>query len=99
MPLKSYHLFNQWRGIEIFGEDFKDALMRKKSLKRPDRFISPGVKEEGATISIKSIVGELDTSERCSSRGESKIIRMLIEASDGQYFDVDATEKELVFVQ
>jgi hypothetical protein len=87
-----YRLYNEWRGISIFGESLEDALMRKKELQMADRFFKATGdmttnKEQGAILTISKILGIKD-----GARGNDKCLTALVEFSDSQIKEVDAKE-------
>lgn len=86
--INEYRLFNEWRGRTLFGESLTDAVIRAKTLQRPDKF-EGGVKvANGDLIIIKGVVKIRDTSN--SNRGNKAFESVVVEADDGQYIQVDA---------
>jgi len=88
--LKTYKLFNEWRGIKLYGETLTDALIRAKKLQRPDKFFDGHRIEDGGVIEIVGVKQTVDTSQ--STRGGHPYEAVIIETSDGQYLEVCATE-------
>lgn len=85
--MKKFNLFNEWRRITIYGDNLKDAILRKKEFQRPDKY-SNGVKsEEGEWIVVKKIHGYVDTA--INRR------QVLFECVDGRIFVIDAAEENV----
>lgn len=93
MTIYQYRLFNEWRGISIYGESLQDAILRKKTLQRPDKFADGRKIADGEIMNIKRIVGLVDTSHQINiMRDMKQITRALVEMEDGQIVECDAVQ-------
>lgn len=100
MTIYQFSLFNEWRGISIYGESLKDAILRKKTLQRPDKF-NGGLKvAEGEEMHVKNVIGIADVSNTINvMRDMKQIERAIVETDSGQIVEVDATRKEVFFTE
>jgi hypothetical protein len=104
--MNKYTFFNEFRKNEIFGEDYEDALLRKKEIQFADKFI-PGIpypdnkivgaiKKISKVISIKESdeTGHLYKNGSVSCRGNKKYFSALVEFDDKTISEIDATVEE-----
>lgn len=96
MTIYRFNLFNEWRGISIYGENLQDAILRKKTLQRPDKFADGRRIADGETFTVKSIIGIVDTSSSVNVMRDIKTItRALVEMDGGQIVEVDAIQHDV----
>lgn len=96
--MKKYQLYNEFNGIEIYGEDPIDAVNRRKSFPRPkhqegekvygERMIANMV--ESPALIIKQALEIEDTTG--SKRGSDEYITVIAECENGQIVAIDMKE-------
>jgi len=93
--VNKYTLFNEHMEIDIYGNDPKDAIMRRKRFPRPR--IQEGERLYGTQmianyveqpdLIVKNVIGIEDTNS--STRGNKPYIRVIVETSDGTIHPID----------
>ena len=95
--MKKFKLYSEWRGVEIYGDNLGDAIIRHQNFQKPDRFAEvTGIKGSkvthgnGAWIKVKRMIGIENTMN--STRGNDKFIRVIFELDDRSVVSFDAVE-------
>ena len=85
--MKKYKLYDEFCGMEIYGKDLADAIIRAGELLRPSIFDgSQAIKQPPEYV--VAVVGYEDVSS--SRRGNDIFERALVEVADGRILQVDA---------
>lgn len=101
--MKKYRLFSEFCDVEIYGENFIDALKSAGKLPRPKK--QDGEKLYGEKIVanlviqpaliIKSIIGIIDNGGNSCSRGDYPVQSCLVVTDDGQKIAIDGYETDV----
>lgn len=86
--MKTYRLFNEWRGVSIIGESLGDALQRN-GLREADIY-SAGKKVRGGDR--QKITRVICAERACTDRrrGSYDIVASIVELEDSRIVEVDA---------
>ena len=92
--MQKFKLYNEWRGVEIYGDTLADAIMRRKRFQRPD--IVKGCKEgivtrtDGDWVEVERVIGTENTDN--STRGNDRYERVVCELIGGNIVGFDAKD-------
>ena len=92
--MKKFKMYNEWRGVELYGQDLADAIIRRKKFQRPDvvHGCKAGIvtRTDGEWVEVEKIIGYEDTSQK--TRGSCKYITVVAELVDKNIVSFDAKE-------
>jgi len=92
--MKKFKMYNEWRGVEVYGNSLADAIMRRKRFQRPD--IVKGCKEgivtrtDGEWVEVAKVIGTENTDN--SNRGGERYERVVCELVNGDIVGFDAKD-------
>jgi len=92
--MKKFKMYNEWRGVEVYGNSLADAIMRRKRFQRPD--IVKGCKEgivtrtDGEWVEVAKVIGTENTDN--SNRGGERYERVVCELVNGDIVGFDVKD-------